>query len=139
MIRKRNIIVFLIITTLSVISLFGIDYYRQTEILYFSVESGFYENEFDLTISGPEGWDIYYTTDSSTPTPNSLKYDGAIHIGDASQNENVYSMIDDISLGYKKQEVTDIIGETPNTVWYQIPDYKVDKCTVIRAIAVGGG
>lgn len=102
----------------------------------FSVASGFYDDAFELELSAPVGWDIYYTVDSSDPSDESMKYDGAIHINDATQNPNQYCLIDDVSLGYHQSEVADIVGNVPNTEWYTIPDYNVDKCTVVRAVAV---
>lgn len=37
----------------------------------FSVESGTYHNEFEVAISAPEGYEIYYTTDETYPTKDS--------------------------------------------------------------------
>lgn len=45
-----------------------------------SVMSGFYDNEFDLTLSAPEGTKIYYTVDSSDPTAESTEYTEAIKV-----------------------------------------------------------
>ena len=42
--------------------------------------SGFYDNEFDLTLSAPEGTKIYYTVDSSDPTAESTEYTEAIKV-----------------------------------------------------------
>ncbi len=85
----------------------------------FSAESGFYKEEFDLEITCPSGYDIYYTTDGSTPTVNSTKYTGAIKVYDCSVNENVYSAYTNIAPG----------TVTP-------PDHLVDKTMVIRAVAI---
>ncbi len=43
-----------------------------------SVVSGFYDNDFELTLSSAEGTRIYYTIDSSIPTTESTEYTGAI-------------------------------------------------------------
>lgn len=37
----------------------------------FSVESGTYNDEFEVTISAPEGYEIYYTTDETYPAKDS--------------------------------------------------------------------
>lgn len=84
----------------------------------FSVKSGFYEEPFELTITADEGQIIYYTLDGSNPTTDSLQYQGPILIEDASLNDNVYSARDDLSVQME-----------------YIPDYKVDKATVVRAMA----
>ena len=90
----------------------------------FSHESGFYADEFDLEIFCKEGETIFYTLDGSIPTTDSNFYQDAIHISDASENENVWSMRKDVSNGY-----FDGAG-------YEVPDYLIDKCTVLRAICV---
>ena len=89
----------------------------------FSYASGFYTDEFDLTISSEHGTAIFYTLDGSIPSTESIVYDGPIHIGDASSNTNIWSMSEDISTGF-------LVGA------YQAPSYLIDKCTVIRAICV---
>lgn len=83
-------------------------------------QSGFYDEEFDLELTSAPGTQIFYTTDNSTPSENSLKYSSPIHIADASKNENIASAVRDIS-----------VWENP-----YIPDYKVDKCNVIKAVAI---
>lgn len=46
-----------------------------------SVESGTYHEAFEVTISAPEGYEIYYTTDETYPTKNSaIKYSSPIKI-----------------------------------------------------------
>ena len=98
--------------------------------LIFSHESGFYDDEFDLTITAPRG-KVYYTVDSSEPTSDSLPYTGAIHIIDATINENLYSARTDTSTGFMSDLISKYSSEDPG---YKVPDYCVDKCTVIRAV-----
>lgn len=86
-----------------------------------SAESGFYEEPFYLEIITDYKYNIYYTLDGSTPTEESYLYEEPILIADVSNNENVYSLISNIST---------------NQSSVQLPEYLVDKCNVIRAIAV---
>lgn len=83
----------------------------------FSVESGFYEEDFLLTLKAQGNGQIYYTLDGSEPDADSLLYQGPIPIGDASLNENVYAKRTDLA---------------PSSAW--APSEKVDKATVVRAV-----
>lgn len=84
----------------------------------FLQKSGFYESEFELEINVPEGCTVYYTLNGAVPDKDSTEYTGAITIKDASANDNVYSAIS---------------GTSP---YGYLPEYKVDKGTVVRAVAV---
>lgn len=86
----------------------------------FSVDSGFYEEEFELSISSSKGLRIYYTTDGSLPTNQSIEMNNAspLKVTDQSLNENLYSMI----------------GGTTTGTFYA-PTILIDKATIIRAIA----
>lgn len=106
------------------------------EELNFSAESGFYEDEFDLYIDAVGGT-VFYTLDGSTPTCQSNKYTGPIHISDASNNENVYSTRTDISSGFQKELIEEYSLFYEDSQ-YVIPDYSVDKCTVVRAVIYYG-
>lgn len=86
-----------------------------TYILSFSNESGFYDEEFSLTIEGPEEFNIYYTTDNSDPDESSFLYSEPIEIKDVSNNPNFYSIKEGIS---------------SLDVYY--PSELVDKCQVIK-------
>ena len=85
--------------------------------------SGFYEEPFYLTIIAP-GRRVYYTLDGSDPTVDSIPYTGPIYIADASQHENVLSARTDL----------DSYGQDhPEMIETQIPEEKVDKCTILKA------
>lgn len=101
--------------------------------LDFSHETGFYNEEFYLSISG-HGGKIYYTFDSSEPDENSFLYTGPILISDASSKPNVYSTITDVSLDYSP----DLLKEADQTPYhkYVLPDHPVDKAAVLRAVEV---
>lgn len=86
----------------------------------FSMESGFYEQGFDLTITADEGDTIFYTTDGSDPrtsdTANPCLSNITVYNNNASAN--VWSAVSDIALG-----------------GYYPPGSPVDKGMVIRAVA----
>lgn len=85
----------------------------------FSLDSGFYEKTQKVALScNAEGAQIYYTTDGSTPNQNSTLYQGEITVSRQLYTKNVLAAQTGISAGN-----------------HYIPDYSVDKCTVIRAIA----
>ena len=83
------------------------------------VESGFYESGFNLNLYSTNNSKIYYTLDSTTPTTNSTLYDGSLLIEDNSSDPNLYSSISNIS-----------------SMDVYIPNYLVDKCVILKAIAV---
>lgn len=86
-----------------------------------SVPGGYYSDAFVLELSAPAGGRIYYTTDGSTPTTDSLTYSGGIEITDRSAEPNVYHSIRNV--------VTDWQNYTPSSAG-------VPKGTVVRAIYV---
>lgn len=89
-----------------------------------SHDSGFYEGEFDVEISVGKNYFLTYTLDGTNPSIDSPRYDGPIHIKDASQNENVFSSIKEVSAKYYDE-----------TMDYTIPSENVDKCTLLRVCA----
>lgn len=97
------------------------DKYARTG-LSFSRESGFYEEPFELELSAPAGTKIYYTLDGSVPDENAFLYTTPITIDDATSHPNVYSVRTDMAY-----------ETTMDGIPYELPDYPVDKCTVVRA------
>lgn len=87
----------------------------------FSAESGFYDEEFKLTISCESG-EIYYTLDGTDPAANksAMHYEKPIKIYDNTQDLNRVSSEKNITLSA-----------------YNPPRYKVDKGIVLR-VAVKG-
>lgn len=102
--------------------------------LVFSYESGFYESPIDLTISSAESAVVYYTLDGSTPTTKSFVYEKPIHLEDASDNPNVYSLRKDVSVAFNTELIEKYSSEP--SVKYAAPTKPVDKCNVVRAMAV---
>jgi len=101
----------------------------------FSAQSGFYDEPFYLELSAAPNTKIYYTLDCSDPDENAIEYNGSILIENVSENENVYSMLTNVSAGF----YSDLI-EKYHTIdvdpIYMAPDYPVKKCMVVRAVAV---
>lgn len=89
----------------------------------FSRESGFYEEGFELTLSGPEDTRIRYTLDGSDPTESGLIYMEPLRIEDPTPRENVWSSRTDVSAAF--------LTDNPR---FTVPDEPVDKCAVVRAV-----
>ena len=95
----------------------------EAEGMTFSAKSGFYDSEFYLSISADDGYDIYYTLDGSIPTAESICYDSPILVKDRSEEENVLSKRKGISQPAAYESAF-------------IPHDKIDKATVVRAVAI---
>lgn len=88
----------------------------------FSRESGFYDGPFELELSADPGTTIYYTLDSSNPTTRSTKYSQPVSVYDRSEEDNRYRSIRNVQDNYLNLSFN---GDVP-----------VDKCFVVRAVAV---
>lgn len=86
-----------------------------------SVQSGYYEEPFLLELSAPQNGSIFYTTDGSIPTAESLKYSGPISIDNRSAEDNALLSAQNVVYDWK--------NHTPITD-------PVPKGTVIRAIYI---
>lgn len=100
--------------------------------LVFSHESGFYDEVFELELSSEAGT-IYYTLDGSEPDTNSIVYEGPILISDASANANINSARTDVSTGFLVDKIEEYSLDQKE-LGYTVPDYPVDKATVVRAV-----
>lgn len=63
----------------------------------FSMESGFYDSDIEVSLTAGTDSKIYYTTDGSEPTTESKLYSEAIRITNRTSQPNVYSAIKDVS------------------------------------------
>lgn len=99
-----------------------------------SADSGFYNAPFELSIeSADPDFTVYYTLDGSIPDENSFVYSEPLYIYDATENPNVLAARDDLSTGYMSVKA---FGDYYYSPEYKLPDFKVDKCTVIRAVGI---
>ena len=101
---------------------------KAQDAITFSKESGFYPEEFELTLSVSDNSKIYYTVDSSNPTNSSTtkEYTGPIRIKDRTSEPNIYSAIEE-------NENSPVSISRGNN--FRKPVYLVDKPMVIRAVA----
>ncbi len=113
--------------------------YRNDRAYYgeisFSREPGFYDEPFFLSIEAPTA-DIYYTLDGSEPDRNSRKYDSPVWIYDSSQDHNIQSMRDDVSIFFEedKRELYAAYNvENAVIPEYVPPQTNVAKCMTIKA------
>lgn len=112
---------------LVVLAFLFIEHYMVTsanKTIVFSHESGFYDAPFDVEISVGKSYFLTYTLDGTDPTVSSTRYEGPIHIEDASNNENIISINKETSGKYFDDNTK-----------YTIPSEKVDKCTLLRVCA----
>lgn len=85
----------------------------------FSLESGFYDNNQELTISVKEDVDVYYSLNPDCENPTWVKYTKPIVLKDRSDEKNTISIVQGIS---------------NLDVYY--PTEKIDKCYNIQAYSV---
>ncbi len=84
----------------------------------FSHSSGFYSEPFELVLTVPEDCKVFYTTDGSVPSRDSIEYTGPILLKDATNNPNVFSAIG---------------NNSPNLF---VTKNNQDKINIIRAVTV---
>ena len=99
----------------------------------FQWNPAFTTSPFYLEMTCDRG-EIRYTLDSTEPNEHSLLYTGPILIEDASDNPNVYSMIEDVCIELRT-DILEIAGREPK-YGFKTPVQPVDKATVIRAVCI---
>lgn len=96
------------------------------EMPQFSTDTGVYNEAFYLQMASQPGTQIYYTTDGSIPTASSLKYANGFDVVCRNGMPNVLSCAENIKKMYISNSGYD----------YTPKDNEVDKCTIIRAVAI---
>lgn len=132
---EKKLHLFLIFTSLCILVCTYI-YMHKTESLdkneiFFSHNSGFYDNEFYLKISANPKYKIRYTIDNSLPNTNSTEYEEPILIKDATTNENQYTNFLLNSNFYNQINKT---KEKSNDITksFSPTNENIPKCTVIN-------
>ncbi|MBQ9990255.1 MAG: CotH kinase family protein [Lachnospiraceae bacterium] len=87
----------------------------------FSHAGGFYDEEFFLELSVPEGTKIYYTLDGSIPDAEDREYTEPLLVYDKSSEPNVANSVQNVVLNWES---------------YQPDLTPVDKAFVVRAVAI---
>lgn len=87
--------------------------------LVFSHKSGFYDEPISLSITAPEGYEVFYSLDNADPDETSSRYVAPLSLEDASEKENYYCLKQNIS---------------PLDVYY--PSENVDKCHVLKVVGI---
>lgn len=105
----------------------------------FSSAGGFYSTAFDLSIGSSSGATIYYTLDGSEPTTASSVYTSPLPVDVRHNDPNVISMIVTTPSFDPSGVATDYIAQQflSGVIW--MPPGRVEKATVVRAIAVKAG
>ena len=120
---KANLYLFTLLLLLSL--------YNSQDTITFSQESGFYPNDFTLTLTSSDNSQIFYTTDGSDPTNSKTakEYSGPIQVKDRSDEPNIYS-------DYAEDENSAI--SVSRGTGYKKPPFLVEKGMVVRAAAKSG-
>lgn len=100
----------------------------------FSLSGGFYPEDTRVEIHAPEDWDIYYTTDGTTPTEESSKYLGSVPISSRTGNNLTLTKG---TMGESFKPATQIKGTFLRALAVS-PDGK-EKCRMSQTYFVGVG
>lgn len=114
-------------------------YLAAGENVEFSEQGGIYFDEFSLSLSAPDGYEILYTLDGSNPlySTTAMTYEAPIEIKDNRGQANIVSAVSpDLFCAnynnYDKKNGLDCYIKAPDTE-------SVDKCMQVTAVAVKDG
>ena len=133
--KKPNVIlgITLLLVTVAGLCLFSFLFVPEPVL---SHDSGFYDEAFTLHISVPANSKVYYTLDGSVPDRNSHLYTEPLTIVNNSRNPNTYSMLTDVVPIFNTDLIETYAPIDIDYYPFQAPDYLIDKCTVLRAVAI---
>lgn len=114
--------------------LYKYDPARRPDEPVFSAGTGFYDKEFDLTISAQEGCRIFYTLDGSDPDENSTEYTGPIRVYDRSSEPNKVTTVPNTVKDYLDEDW--IFSEGDRSL-SDVKENPSDKAFLVRAVVLG--
>lgn len=103
----------------------------------FSQESGIYKDAFSLEINCEKATEIYYTLDGSNPltSDTKIKYTQPVSVKDRSGDKNYVTAVDPTLFDAANAKLNSSRDQYLSTM--KAPaDSAVDKCTVVRAVAM---
>ncbi len=101
----------------------------------FSASSGFYSDEFELTLSCDNGHAIFYTLDGSDPADHGIPYTDPIRVYDRSGEPNTVVNVPNTIRNNLDDEVLD--NDTGEYIPIEQPiEEPVDKAFIVRATAI---
>jgi len=101
---------------------------NNTSQLVFSENAGYFEQGFKLNIKSLRNDTIYYTTDGSIPTVNSLVFSDSITIYNRTANPNYFSE-------FRSSPEQSLISYKA----WKAPSKNLDKATTLRSVSIKNG
>ena len=99
-----------------------------------SAKSGFYDSEFDLTISSDSKYKVLYSLDGSDPAKYGIPDTGPIHVYDRSSEPNTVVNIPNLAAGFLDEINEDDIDRNNPISYYKPVEEPVDKAFIITPL-----